>query len=139
MPTKMKAASDGRGFVVAEDEVVGQTHQGRQVLNPAAPTQAQVCIPVVGDAVAVNGTIRKMIIFESAELPEMSRGRDVILQRYRDGELADIKTFARSGGLTPMTPSGHTYTETELLACQGKHGAAGRLAPRGFNRSNRLG
>ena len=133
------AASDGRGFVVAEDEVVAQTRQGRQVLNPAAAAEAQVCIPVAGDAVAVIGTNRKLLIFELAELPEMSRGRGVILQRYRDGELGDVKTFARSQGLTWVTPSGRTYTETDLLAWQGKRGAAGRLAPRGFNRSNRFG
>ena len=133
------AASDGRGFVVAEDDVVAQTRQGRQVLNPAAAAEAQVCIPVAGDAVAVIGTNRKMLIFELAELPEMSRGRGVILQRYRDGELGDVKTFARSQGLTWVTPSGRTYTETDLLAWQGKRGAAGRLAPRGFNRSHRFG
>ena len=132
------AASDGRGFVVAEDEVVAQTRNGKQVLNLAGSAEAQACVPVDGDSVAVVGTNRKLVVFARAELPEMSRGRGVILQRYRQGELGDVKTFDRAAGLTWVTPSGRTYTESDLLAWQGKRGGAGRLAPRGFNSSNRF-
>ena len=132
------AASDGRGFIVAEDEVVAQTRNGKQVLNVGAGAEAQACAPAEGDSVAVVGSNRKLLIFPRDELPEMSRGRGVILQRYKDGELTDIRLFDLADGLTWTTPSGRTYTETDLMAWQGKRAQAGRLAPRGFNRSNRF-
>ena len=132
------AAADGRGFLIRENEVVAQTRTGRQVLNVSGDVEAQICVAVAGDTVAVIGSNRKLLIFSLSELPEMTRGRGVILQRYRDGELSDIKVFDKADGLSWSGPSGRTSNETDLLAWEGKRGAAGRMAPRGFNRSNRF-
>jgi len=132
------AAADGRGFLIREKDVVAQTRTGRQVLNVSGDVEAQICLPAVGDTVAVIGTNRKLLIFSKSELPEMTRGRGVIVQRYRDGELSDIKVFDKADGLSWSGPSGRTSSEPDLLAWEGKRGAAGRLAPRGFNRSNRF-
>src|SRR6185437_611393 len=92
------AASDGRGFVVPADEVVAQTRNGRQVLTPGDGAQARVCAVVEGDAVAVVGKNHKLLVFPLAEVPEMARGRGVILQRYADGELGDAKVIALAEG-----------------------------------------
>ena len=118
--------------------MVAQTRTGRQVLNVSGDVEAQTCVPAVGDTVAVIGSNRKLLIFGLSDLPEMTRGRGVILQRYRDGELSDIKVFDKADGLSWAGPSGRTSSETNLLDWQGQRGAAGRLAPRGFNRSNRF-
>ncbi len=132
------AASDGRGFVVPEDAVLAQTKAGRQVLNVSADTEAQVCVPVTGDAVAVVGTNRKLIVFPVSELPEMTRGRGVILQRYKDGGLSDVAVFTMKDGLS-WRAGERTRTETALDAWIGRRAGAGRAAPRGFPRSNRFG
>jgi DNA gyrase/topoisomerase IV subunit A len=58
--------------------------------------QACVAIPEGADHVAVVGENRKLLVFPLSELPEMSRGRGVRLQKYRDGGLSDVKAF-RSG------------------------------------------
>ena len=71
------ASSDGRGFVVPEDEVIAQTKGGKQVLNVKGDVEATACAPAVGDHIAVLGKKRKMIVFPLSELPEMSRGRGV--------------------------------------------------------------
>jgi topoisomerase-4 subunit A len=133
------ASSDGRGFVVPEAEIVAQTKGGKQALNLAGGTEAAACAPVAGDSVAVVGENRKLLVFPLSELPVMARGRGVILQRYKDGGLSDIKTFALADGLSWAASGGRTRTETDLTAWIGKRASAGRLPPHGFPKSNRFG
>jgi topoisomerase-4 subunit A len=132
------AAADGRGFVVSEDDIVAQTKAGKQVLNLAEGVEAAVCTPVEGDMLAVVGENRKLSIFPLGELPEMTRGRGTILQRYKDGGLSDLTTFKRAEGLSWTMGGGKTRTETDLMNWLGKRGAAGRLPPRGFPRSGKF-
>ena len=119
--------------------MVAQTKGGKQALNLGSGMEAAVCARVAGDAVAVIGENRKLLLFPLSELPVMTRGRGVILQRYRDGGLKDIKTFTMKEGLTWQAGAGRTRTETDLTAWIGKRGAAGRLPPHGFPKSNRFG
>ncbi len=131
------ASSDGRGFVVEEKTVLAQTRQGRQVLNLPPGVEAAVCTPVYGDSVAVIGENRKLLAFPLDEVPEMTRGRGVILQRYRDGGLADAIVFSRAEGLS-WRSGGRTRTLADLTPWWGKRAQAGRLPPQGFPRSNRF-
>jgi topoisomerase-4 subunit A len=133
------ASSEGRGFMVAEDDVIAQTRAGKQVLNVSGAVEAKACVPVDGDAVAVLGENRKLLVFPLAELPEMTRGRGVILQRYKDGGLADIACFTLADGLSWTMGGGRTRTETDLTAWIGKRAAAGRLPPHGFPKTGRFG
>jgi topoisomerase-4 subunit A len=123
---------------VPEEEVVAQTRGGKQVLNVAEGVEAAACVPVEGDHVAVMGENRKMIIFPIAELPEMTRGRGVTLQKYKDGGLSDVKTFDLEEGLT-WRLGDKTRTETALRDWVGKRAQAGRLPPPGFPKSNKFG
>ncbi|MDO8533962.1 MAG: DNA topoisomerase IV subunit A, partial [Xanthobacteraceae bacterium] len=134
------AARSGNGFVVAEDECLGTTRKGKQVLNVKAPDKATAITLVEGDQVAAVGENRKMLIFPLADLPEMARGRGVRLQRYKEGGLADVKVFALAKGLTWLDPAGRTFTldRKELADWRGKRADAGRLAPKGFPKSNRF-
>ena len=132
------AASDGRGFVVETDDIVAQKRGGRQVLNVSGGVEAALCVPAEGDRVAVIGDNHKLVVFALDELPVMSRGRGVILQKYRDGGLADVRCFAAADGLAWRQGS-RTRTLLELDDWQGKRGNAGRLAPKGFPRHNRFG
>ena len=132
------ASSDGRGFIVAEDEVLAQTKNGKQVLNLGDGTEAAVCKPVAGDTLAVIGENRKMLVLPLEELPEMSRGRGVTLQKYKDGGLADLTTFNKAQGLSWTMGGGKTRTETDLRSYFGKRAAAGRLPPKGFPKSGKF-
>ncbi|MBT4739807.1 MAG: DNA topoisomerase IV subunit A, partial [Rhodospirillaceae bacterium] len=106
------ASSGGRGFVVPEEHVFGQTKNGKQVLNLGKGEKAKTCHTMEDDDdhIAVVGKNRKLIIFPLEDMPEMTRGRGVILQRYKDGELSDAKSFILSEGLTWMT-GGRQRTE----------------------------
>jgi topoisomerase-4 subunit A len=133
------AASDGRGFVVPADEVLAQTKNGKQVLAPADGAVARVCVPAAGDHVAAVGENRKLLVFPLAEVPEMTRGRGVILQRYGDGGLADVKVFTLADGLSWRQGESRTRTETDLTNWRGDRAGSGRIAPRGFPPRNRFG
>ena len=131
-------SSAGDGFVVGEDEVVAQTRNGRQVLNVKEGVEARVCRFVSGDHVAVVGENRKVLIFPLSELPEMGRGKGVRLQKYKDGGMSDLTTFALVEGLSWKDPADRTRTETDLDDWLSKRAAAGRMAPRGFPRDNKF-
>ena len=132
------ASSDGRGFIVAEDDVIAQTKNGKQVLNVGKGAEAQACAPVRGDSIAVVGENRKIVIFPLSELPEMGRGRGVKLQSYKDGGLADVTTFILKEGLPWKTGVG-VRKEADIKAYIGKRSQAGRIAMRGFPRNNSFG
>ncbi len=132
------AASDGRGFVVPADEALSQTRNGKVVMTPADGATARVCVPAEGDSVAVVGTNRKLLIFPLAEVPEMARGRGVILQRYHDAELSDAKVFAKADGLTWKQGESRTRTETDLRSWIGERATSGRVV-QGFPKNNKFG
>ena len=134
------ASAHGRGFVVSEDECVANTRKGKQVLNVAPPDGARALAVVEGELVATIGENRKLVIFPIDQVPEMSRGRGVRLQRYRDGGLSDIKTFKAQEGLSWTDAAGRAFSLTlkELADWRGNRADAGRLAPKGFPRSNKF-
>ncbi|MBB4285414.1 DNA topoisomerase IV subunit A [Roseospira goensis] len=140
---RLLAASDGRGFVVAEADCVGQTRTGKQVLTPGKDAVAAISRPldpggVAGDHVACIGTNRKLLIFPLSQLAELTKGRGVTLQRLKDASLSDVKIIRLVDGLS--WPSGErTRTETDLTAWLGDRAQAGKLPPRGFPRDNTFG
>ena len=133
------ASTDGRGFMIPENDVLAQTRNGKQILNVSGKVEAMGCriIDADHDSVAVIGKNRKLLVFDMEELPEMARGRGVILQKYRDGGLSDIKTFAKAEGLTWQIGD-RTRTEHDLSGWIGKRAQAGRMPPAGFPRSNKF-
>jgi topoisomerase-4 subunit A len=135
------AATSGHGFLVPEDEMVAMTRKGKQVMNLTEPEEARLCVPADGDMVAAIGENRKMLIFPLEEVNEMARGKGVRLQRYKDGGLSDVRVFSKKEGLSWLDPAGRTFTlpMSELRDWVGERAQAGRMAPRGFPKSNKFG
>ncbi|WP_234678755.1 DNA topoisomerase IV subunit A [Bradyrhizobium monzae] len=135
------ASHEGQGFVVNEDDCVGTTKKGKQVLNVDMPNEARTVTEVIGDTVAVIGENRKMLIFPLDQVPEMARGRGVRLQKYKDGGLSDVAVFEAKAGLTWRDSAGREFSATtkELAEWQGTRADAGRLPPKGFPKSNKFG
>jgi topoisomerase IV subunit A len=135
------ASHEGQGFVVNEDDCVGNTRKGKQVLNVEMPNEARAVATVIGDTVAVIGDNRKMLLFPIDQVPEMARGRGVRLQKYRDGGLSDIATFDAKDGLTWKDSAGREFSASikELAEWRGNRADAGRLPPKGFPKSNKFG
>ncbi|MGH1398279.1 MAG: DNA topoisomerase IV subunit A [Alphaproteobacteria bacterium] len=133
------AANTGHGFIVKSEDVLAQTKSGKQVLNVSGDAVAALCKPVdpTHDHVAVIGKNRKMLVFALEELPEMGRGKGVILQKYKDGGISDVKSFAMESGLEFKYGSGTTVPE-DITPWVGKRASAGRLPPNGFPKNNRF-
>jgi topoisomerase-4 subunit A len=132
---------EGNGFIVAEAEVVANTRKGKQVMNVKAPDEAAKCLPVAGDHLAIVGDNRRMLVFPLSEIPEMARGKGVRLQKYKDGGVLDVKTFAMEAGLTWQDSADRVFTRSraELAEWIGERAAAGRLVPKGFPRTGKFG
>jgi topoisomerase-4 subunit A len=134
------ASHGGNGFVVPEDEVLGTTRKGKQVLNLKAPDKAATLATVDGELAAAIGLNRKMIIFALNQVPEMGRGRGVRLQRYKEKGLSDVTTFKADDGLAWVDGAGRSFTlpMKELKDWRGNRADAGRIAPKGFPKNNKF-
>ncbi|MER8366626.1 DNA topoisomerase IV subunit A [Mesorhizobium sp. M0306] len=132
---------DGNGFIVPEEEVVANTRKGKQVMNVKAPDEAQRCVSVAGDHLAIVGENRKMLVFPLAEIPEMGRGKGVRLQKYKDGGVLDVKTFTLAAGLSWQDSADRTFVKSreELIEWIGARASAGRMVPKGFPRTGKFG
>ena len=134
------ASGEGQGFIVNEDDCVGNTRKGKQVLNVEMPNEARAITTVAGDMVAVIGTNHKMVIFPIDQVPEMARGRGVRLQKYTSAGLSDVAVFDSKAGLSWKDSAGREQSMTlkELSDWRGNRADAGRLA-HGLPKSNKFG
>ncbi|WP_265562053.1 DNA topoisomerase IV subunit A [Sphingomicrobium arenosum] len=133
------AASDGRGFVALGENLSAETRKGKQLVNLRKGAKVKLVKPVPegGDAIAVVGENRKLLVFAIEELPELGRGAGVQLQRYRDGGLSDAIGFRLEEGLSwAMGGGARNRTESDMTPWKVARGAAGRMAPQGFPQSN---
>ncbi|MGF6309741.1 topoisomerase-4 subunit A [Bradyrhizobium sp. i1.8.4] len=133
------ASSEGQGFIVKEEDCVGNTRKGKQVLNVEMPNEARAITTVSGDTVAVIGTNHKMVLFGLDQVPEMARGRGVRLQKYSSASLSDVAVFDSKTGMTWKDSAGreHSMTMKELADWRGNRADAGRLA-HGLPKSNKF-
>ncbi len=131
------AASNGKGFIVDAADVEAQTRNGKQILNVVEGSRAMLCVPVEGNHVAVIGENRKLLVFPLSQIPVMKKGQGVTLQKYKEGELSDIKCFNLKDGLS-WALGGKTRIETDLKPWLGNRADAGRLPPTGFPRTNKF-
>jgi topoisomerase-4 subunit A len=130
----------GYGFIVPEAELVANTRKGKQILNVAMPDEAKLVVAADGDHVAVVGENRRLLVFPLAQLPEMTRGKGVRLQRYKDGGVSDIRVFRLEDGLSWDDSAGRNFNrkKEELVEWLGDRAAAGRTVPKGFPRSGKF-
>lgn len=135
------SSTDGRGFRVFANDILSQTRNGRQVMVLSGDAKAMACLAISEkqseNLVAIVGENRKLVIFPLTEVPTLTRGRGVTLQKYRQGTTSDLKIFQESDGLT-WRRNGKLSKETDLRPWRARRGAIGRLAPIGFPRNNKF-
>lgn len=135
---RLVVSKRGKGFIVKEEDLVAQTRNGKIVLNLMEGDKAYLAVPVTGDTVAVIGDNRKLLIFDLQEIPEMTRGQGVFIQKYPAGvELSDIKLFTKEEGLA-YPCGGGTRIETNLVGWFGHRAQVGKMPPVGFPKSNKF-
>lgn len=133
-------SSDAYGFIIDHKDLLSNTKKGKQIINVKEPNKLACCKMVEGNYIAIIGENRRMLIFTLANIPEMKRGKGVRLQKYREGKISDIVTFDENKGLCWKDSSGRTFNKTlnELEEWKGSRANIGRMAPRGFPKSNKF-
>lgn len=127
------ASQTGYGFVVPEDEIIAMTRKGKQTLNLASGDEAQTCVTADGDTIAVMGENRKLLLFPLEQVNQMTRGRGVRLQKYKDGGLRQAKVFTLKEGFQWRDGGGQKTIDAKALKdWRGDRAQAGRLPPTGF-------
>lgn len=129
------ASNTGHGFVVDENHILAQTRNGRKIMNLGEGERTAFCKQIIGDMIAVVGENRKLLIFKIEEIPTMARGRGVALQKYKDGEMADMQIFNADEGFQ-YNRSGGVTVEKDLRTWYGHRAQVGKLVPFGFPKSN---
>lgn len=131
------ASDKGYGFVVDENHILAQTRQGRRIMNAADDENVRFCVKMDGDYIAVVGENRRLLVFKAEEVPAMARGHGVLLQKYKDGNIADIQVFKGEDGFS-YNRAGGISTEKELITWLGHRAQVGKLVPFGFPKNNKF-
>lgn len=131
------ASDTGYGFIVDQNHILAQTRNGRKIMNVADNENVKFCLPMIGDYVATVGENRKLLVFKAEEIPTMARGHGVLLQRYKDGNIADIQIFKGEEGFS-YNRAGGVSVEKELLTWLGHRAQVGKLVPFGFPKNNKF-
>ena len=130
----------GNGFIVSGENCVAQTRTGKQVMNVDDKNPAAFCVPMNGDTIAMSGSNDKLLIFAASEVPEMIRGKGVILQKYNAERtyVLDVMSFNSADGFGWTTGRGTTKLD-DWQPWVGKRATQGRTIPVGFPRSGKFG
>ena len=129
----------GAGFIVSGENCLAQTKNGKQVMNTDAANPAILCVPVTGDMVAISGSNDKLLMFSTDQIPEMSRGKGVILQKYNAERtyVLDVMFFNMADGFGWTTGRGTTKLD-DISPWIAKRASQGRTIPVGFPRSGKF-
>ncbi|MCB1550546.1 MAG: DNA topoisomerase IV subunit A [Alphaproteobacteria bacterium] len=133
------ATRDGKGFIVSTNEILAQTKNGKTVMSVSDNGDAQLCklLNKDDDHLALIGTNRKFLVFKLDQIPEMTKGKGVILQKYKGAEISDAKTFNMKKGLT-YTSGTREMSVSNVKEWLGDRAQVGKLPPNGFPRSNKF-
>lgn len=132
-------ARHGTGFIVSGENCLAQTKNGKQVMNTDAANMAIMCVPVTGDTIAMSGSNDKLLIFPASEIPEMTRGKGVILQKYNADRtyVLDVMFFNAADGFGWTTGRGTTKLD-DWTPWTGRRASQGRTVPLGFPRTGKF-
>lgn len=135
------ASHNGYGFKVSQNDVIAQTKNGKSVMNLGDKDKLVIVkdIGVDDNMVAVVGDNRKLLIFGIDELPSFTRGKGVILQKYKEPKtyLSDVITFKKDDGLCWVNGS-RNFKVADVSMWQGKRASVGHMPPDGFPKVNKF-
>jgi len=129
------ASKFGYGFIVSFENLISNRKAGKQILNLSNDDKAVSSDYLKGTDIAVIGENKKMLLFKREELPKMSKGKGVRLQKYKEGYLKSIISFNYNEGLNIVDNNGRNRNFDDIDNWLGKRGQAGKKVPKGFPRN----
>lgn len=133
-------SNDAYGFIVEHKYLLANTKKGKQIMNVKPPNYLSLCRQVKGNAIAIIGENRRMLIFSMSDIPLLKKGKGVKLQKYKDTNVSDVICFDDKLGLSWQDSAGRIFNKKfdELLDWRANRATSGRMAPRGFPSTNKF-
>ena len=129
------ASKNGYGFIVSFGDLISNRKGGKQIINLSNDDIAMSSAKLEGTHIAVIGENKKLVIFGKEELPRMTRGKGVKLQKYKEGNLKSVLSFSYEKGLNIIDKNGRSRNFDDIGNWLGKRGQAGKKVPKGFPRN----
>ena len=129
------ASKKGYGFIVSFNDLISNRKGGKQILNLSNDDHAMSSAKLEGTHIAVIGENKKMVIFAKEDLPRMTRGKGVKLQKYKEGNLKSVLSLSYEKGLNIIDKNGRSRNFDDIENWLGKRGQAGKIVPKGFPRN----
>ena len=133
----LACSESARGFLVDSSDLIASTKLGKNILSLHDGEIAVICKKATEDWLAVIAENRKLLIFQTQDIPQMQKGKGVILQKIGKAKIMDLMFLNPELGMK-WKAGERTRYEADLKPWLGKRAQAGRLAPIGFPRSNRF-
>lgn len=122
------ASAEGRGMIIAAHNLAAEKRTGRQVFNLGDGDVILACLKSEGNHVLCLGENKKALIFPLEQVPEMNKGRGVLLQKLGDSRLKSVLVFTLDEGLL-WKEGQRTRPVPDLKPYLSRRGAVGKLAP----------
>lgn len=119
------ATTHGKGFIVKSNDLLAQTKTGKHVMNLDEKDQLKIVSPVMSEKIAVAGTNKRLSIFTVQEIPEMKKGKGVMLQKYKDGGKLHCIKFLESTNSPSQIIGGNRVAADILAKAEGKRASVG--------------
>ena len=120
------------GFRIRGRDLVTSYRTGKQVLTFKAGDRLLGVFPVVGEEVATISSGRRLLVCSLRELPLLTRGRGVRLQRLAKGEvLAAATVFDPAIGIS-LDSGRRVKVFTDLALWRAARASRGMMLPHGF-------
>ena len=123
------ASQNGRGFIVAAEQAIGQTRTGKQIFLCEDNNVMNFALRVTMTHAALINNGSLLVILPISDIPVMNKGRGVILQKLKPGvKLMRVMLCDENAGLTlPISKDGKTKEHkwdglTPYLSERGKLG-----------------
>ncbi len=126
------ASKKGFGFKFKMDNLITSTKNGKTLMNLSdGDAVVKMCIASQNeDMIAITSNLKMMLIFSMSEIPEMTKGKGVILQKYTETKayLKDFTLFDKSTGLN-FIKNGKTINKptTEIKTLISRRANVGKI------------
>ncbi len=125
-------SSSGNGFMVRQEDLIASKKIGKQVMKLAENETMILARPIKGDLIACVSSIRKLLIFSKGELPILSRGKGVKLQKLtKEASLQDVIGFSSEEGLSYIDTANRRVLVKNWKNYMGKRAQTGMKLEKG--------
>ena len=129
------ASKFGKGFIADLLNIQTSQKKGKQLFNLKFGDELIKLSKNIKTHIACVSKNSKLLVFETKDLPILSRGGGVQLQKINnDNFLSDIQTFNISDGITWKIGS-QFRNEKDIIFWLGKRAQVGKKVPKRFNKN----